>query len=257
MPWFKVDDGFHCHPKAMRAGTAALGLWVRCGSWSAQQLTEGFVPDEIVKLYGTQATAKALVAAGLFERVDGGYQMHQFLERNPSREKVEEERAAAVERQRRARDKAKRKREEEMSRRDTQQESHQRHGVTETDVTPVSRDRHGPPDPTRPDPTRNREVPTTSGAKRQQPKSTQNAQDVVAAWIEGAQEHSGERPGGRLINQVGKQARELLDEGKDLGRLITAAREAGRKGFADLPRELMRMGRPQGDPQTAWMRGAV
>lgn len=29
MPWFRVDDDFALHPKAIAAGNAALGLWVR------------------------------------------------------------------------------------------------------------------------------------------------------------------------------------------------------------------------------------
>lgn len=79
--------------------------------------------------------------------------------------------------------------------------------------------------------------------------SPPNAGDVVAAWIEGAQAASGERPASRLIGQIGRQARELLEEGKDPDRLIAAADAAGRKGFADLGRELLRMGSTSGhDP---------
>jgi hypothetical protein len=89
MPWFKVDDAFHAHPKAIAAGTAALGLWVRCGSWSAQQLTDGFVPAAVANLYGTRACARALVAAGLWLEADGGYQFHDWADKNPLREDVE------------------------------------------------------------------------------------------------------------------------------------------------------------------------
>ncbi|MFG1683556.1 hypothetical protein ACGFNP_25530 [Nonomuraea sp. NPDC049269] len=89
-------------------------------------------------------------------------------------------------------------------------------------------------------------VPPTAGTakpRRTPPEDAPpNAGDVVAAWVEGAEAVSGERPGGRLIAQVGRQARELLEEGKDPSRLVEAAKAAGRKGFADLPRELLRMG---------------
>jgi hypothetical protein len=103
--WFKVDDGFHSHPKAFRSGTAALGLWVRAGSWAANQLTDGFVPTEVVRMYGTAAMAKALVAAELWTKTDGGYQFHQWSEdgRQPTRQQVETERAAARERMKKRR----------------------------------------------------------------------------------------------------------------------------------------------------------
>jgi hypothetical protein len=48
MSWFRVDDTLAAHPKTRRAGLAAMGLWTVAGSWSSQQLTEGFVPDWFV-----------------------------------------------------------------------------------------------------------------------------------------------------------------------------------------------------------------
>lgn len=94
MPWFNVDDGFAFHHKAVKAGNAALGLWVRAGSWCSQQLTDGFVPAEMVGVFGTPAQARRLVAAGLWHVVEGGYRFHQWTEngRNFSREDVEKKR---------------------------------------------------------------------------------------------------------------------------------------------------------------------
>ncbi|MEU4576636.1 hypothetical protein [Nonomuraea sp. NPDC023979] len=93
--------------------------------------------------------------------------------------------------------------------------------------------------------TGNREVPPSAGAAAPDsataPVTPANAGDIVGAWIEGAKAGSGERPAKRLIAQVGRQARELIEEGKDPQRLIDAAAAAGRKGFADLGRELLRM----------------
>ncbi len=93
MSWFRVDDGFHNHPKVIAAGTAAVGLFARCGSYCSQQLTDGYVPDEVVRGYGTRAQIDRLIRVGMFERVDGGYQLHDFLDRNPSRVEVLSERA--------------------------------------------------------------------------------------------------------------------------------------------------------------------
>ncbi|MFE9855523.1 hypothetical protein [Streptomyces sp. NPDC005780] len=112
MPWFKVDDKAHSHPKFMRAGNAALGLWLRCGSYAAQHLTEGIVPGVVAQLYGTVPQAKKLVKAGLWhdhghgcdrcaDPLDGDYVIHDFLEdgRNTSRAKYDAERKKARDRQ--------------------------------------------------------------------------------------------------------------------------------------------------------------
>ena len=105
MPWFNVDDGFAFHQKAIRAGNSALGLWTRAGSWSAHQLSEGFVPAAIVPSIGTVKQAQRLVAAGLWIEVDGGYQFHEWTVdgRNPTREQVLERRRKDREKKERAR----------------------------------------------------------------------------------------------------------------------------------------------------------
>lgn len=115
MPWFKIDDGFHCHPKVFAAGTPAVGLYVRCGSWAAQQTSEGIIPKQVAKLYGTPRMIKALVDAGLWHAAGhdcescpeldaNSYVIHQFLERNPSRVEVESARKLKSARQQRWRE---------------------------------------------------------------------------------------------------------------------------------------------------------
>jgi len=106
MPWFNVDDGFAFHHKAVKAGNAAIGLWTRAGSWCAQQLTDGYVPAEMVDVFGTPAQARRLVAAGLWHTVEGGYRFHQWTEngRNPTRKEVEKKRQAESDRKARWRE---------------------------------------------------------------------------------------------------------------------------------------------------------
>lgn len=112
MPWFKIDDKAHSHPKFLRAGNAALGLWLRCGSYSAQHITEGHVPNVVAQLYGSAPQAAKLVKAGLWHEHGhtcsrcpdppvGDYMIHDFLEdgRNTSRAKHEAEKKKARERQ--------------------------------------------------------------------------------------------------------------------------------------------------------------
>lgn len=106
MTWFKVDDTFATHAKTVQAGNAAVGLWVRAGSWASANLTDGFVPSEMIAvLGGRRADAQRLVAVGLWRTSEGGYQFHQWSSegRQPTRDQVEQERAAWRERQRKAR----------------------------------------------------------------------------------------------------------------------------------------------------------
>lgn len=157
MPWFKVDDGLHAHIKAVRAGVSAMGLWVLAGSWSADQLTDGWVPDYIVARLDPdyREHAATLVRAGLWDEDehdgDKGWRFHEWSDHQPSREQVLADRRAAAERQRRARERAKARRDGE---REPIGSNPDRHGVTHAEVTPVVT-----VPPTRPDPTRP-ELPT-------------------------------------------------------------------------------------------------
>lgn len=110
MPWYKVDDGLHSHPKARRAGLAALGLWTVAGSWSAQHAQEGFVPNWFAAGWPNgRKRATELVAAGLWhagER-DGeaGWWFHDWEHFQPSRAEIERDREHNRERQKRFREK--------------------------------------------------------------------------------------------------------------------------------------------------------
>lgn len=131
MTWFKIDDGFHCHPKVLEAGNEAIGFWVRCGSYCAQQLTEGFVPRAVALMYGDTVLIDVLVKVGMLIPVANGWQMHDFLVYNPTKEKVEADREAAAKRQRDARERAKKAREEAARKAAAERDRHVgSHGVT-------------------------------------------------------------------------------------------------------------------------------
>lgn len=108
MPWLKLDDQFCDHPKIIEAGPLAGWLHV-CGMlYCARLLTDGFIPaGQVRKLADVDnagALADTLVEVGLWDRVDGGFQVHDYLEYNPSREKVLAERDANKQRQERYRE---------------------------------------------------------------------------------------------------------------------------------------------------------
>jgi hypothetical protein len=109
MVWFKVDDKAHSNTKVRKVlatAPAALSLWTVAGSWSSDNLTDGLIPDDQLPWLmpaGADELARALVAAGLWRRVRGGYQFHQWekdgdgTRRNPTRAEVETERAKKAE----------------------------------------------------------------------------------------------------------------------------------------------------------------
>lgn len=106
MAWVKLDDQAPRNEKMLAAGPSACWLWV-CGiAHSQSQLTDGFVSLAVLPMIGvkgvgrTKRLAEQLVAAGLFERVEGGYQVHDYLDHNPSRAVVLAKRAEDAERKR-------------------------------------------------------------------------------------------------------------------------------------------------------------
>jgi hypothetical protein len=104
--WFRVDDAFHNHTKVRDAGNAAIGLWVRGGSYSSGYGLDGFVPETIATDYGRARERHRLTEVGLWIPATGGYVMPDFLEYNPSKAEVDARKAADAERKREARARA-------------------------------------------------------------------------------------------------------------------------------------------------------
>jgi hypothetical protein len=110
VPWFKVDDGLHSHPKPRKAGLAAMGLWTVAGSWSAHHAQEGFVPEWFVNSWPHgRRRADELVRADLWSRdeCDGeaGWRFHDWDHFQMSKAEIERDREHNRERQRRFREK--------------------------------------------------------------------------------------------------------------------------------------------------------
>lgn len=104
--WVKTDDEMADHPKILRAaetvGDSALATMVAALGYCNRKLTDGRVPAAAVRGLTHHArpkvVAQALVDAGLWEPVDGGYQVHDFHEYQPSKADVEAERAKGAKR---------------------------------------------------------------------------------------------------------------------------------------------------------------
>ncbi|SDL33666.1 hypothetical protein [Streptomyces indicus] len=116
MSWFAVDDSAHSHPKVVAAGNAALGLWLRCGTYAAQHLTDGIVPGAVARMYGSKTQITKLVTVGLWHErghtcthpkcAQPGpdeYAIHDYLEYNPTRAQVQGRKEREAEKKRRQR----------------------------------------------------------------------------------------------------------------------------------------------------------
>jgi len=137
MPWFKVDDNLAFHHKVVAAGNPAMGLWVRAGALCAQQLTDGFIPDHMITALDGRRHAHRLVEVGLWRIVEGGYEFHEWTDRQPTRESVEADREAARQRM--------------SARRASRRSSGERSGEVRANTTRSSGGVREPrPDPTRP-----------------------------------------------------------------------------------------------------------
>lgn len=92
MTWFKIDDGSAFNAKVLAAGNEAWGAFCRVGAWCSQQLTDGAFTDEVAASIASPKVWSRLALAKLIERADAGWQIHNFLKRNPSKEAVLAER---------------------------------------------------------------------------------------------------------------------------------------------------------------------
>lgn len=125
MGWVRIDDGFPQHPKVAKAGPLGIAMQVAALCYCNRYLTDGFIPRGVVpgllnlegiavhtwdgELFGGgedatwQLVVADLIEAGLWEEVEGGYRIHDYLDYQPSRQQVLAERQKTAERVRRHR----------------------------------------------------------------------------------------------------------------------------------------------------------
>lgn len=92
MVWVKIDDQIAHHPKFIKAGPVAAWLWVCGNAYCNKYLTDGFIDAEhlhaVSRVTNSKKWAERLVDVGLWDRVEGGFQVHDFHDFNPSAEEV-------------------------------------------------------------------------------------------------------------------------------------------------------------------------
>jgi hypothetical protein len=114
MPWVKVDDHADEHPKLAAAGPLAWPLWLSGLTYCNRNLTDGFIPRSVARtlvdwqysdaagqVWTIGVTSGAhgedvnsdlvidlLVEVGLWEKVPGGYRVHDYEDYQPTRAEV-------------------------------------------------------------------------------------------------------------------------------------------------------------------------
>ncbi len=124
MTWAKLDDGILDNPKVARTGVLGFALYAAGLVYACRNLTDGFIPwgtarrlvptqwtDDERRIWQVGAASGAhgldedeaiehaigrLTAVGLWSQVTGGYEIHDFLDWNRSREHVLAERTRAL-----------------------------------------------------------------------------------------------------------------------------------------------------------------
>lgn len=118
MAWIRVDDHFDEHPKLAKIGPLGWGMWLAGLAYCNRNLTDGFIPwtkartlasfetldgeDRIWTLSRTCGMTgddidanwviNLLVDAELWEVVDGGFQIHDYNDYQPTKAEIEEQR---------------------------------------------------------------------------------------------------------------------------------------------------------------------
>lgn len=129
--WVRFENTTPDSVKVASVSDRAHRLWFNAICYCSRAQSDGFVPAQLVlglSVTATKATVSELVDAGLLEPVERGYQVHDYLDHNPSRARITEMKQAARDRTQRWRD-------------GSGDEDVTRHNTRNSDVTPHARDR--------------------------------------------------------------------------------------------------------------------
>ena len=100
MPWVRLDDSFSHHPKSLKAGPLGMAMQVAGLCHANRYLTDGFISEETLPMLldlkelgiTAAAVAERLIAAGMWEKAEGGYLIHDYGDYQPTKAEVLEER---------------------------------------------------------------------------------------------------------------------------------------------------------------------
>lgn len=110
MPWARLDDRGNDADSKLLALTDAAHRMFTCGLiYVSKALTDGFIPEHVIDTFGVRAKNKRAVAEELctplvpgkqplWHKVDGGYQVHDYLDWNDNKETVVAKRQRSADR---------------------------------------------------------------------------------------------------------------------------------------------------------------
>lgn len=122
MGWVRVDDSFYDHEKFHFVGALGMAAWIAGLAYCNRNLTDGFIPSKVARTlidcdglgyYTSNMSGRdaepmdgvdQLVACGLWREVAGGYEIHDYLDYQPSADDVKAERQKNANRQKSWRD---------------------------------------------------------------------------------------------------------------------------------------------------------
>lgn len=115
--WVKVDDGFPEHHKVLRAGELlgangcgrVAAVWLEAMCYSNRHLTDGFISDAVARRFHLDKNPLEVIRVmaqkkvRLLEKKEGGWQIHDYHDYQPSKAEVEDKRGKERDRKRRVR----------------------------------------------------------------------------------------------------------------------------------------------------------
>lgn len=216
MAWARLDDRFHEHWKVAEAGLEAVGLWTLCLTWANQARrtspTPGVVPESVVARFaGSTAKGKRLAArlhqVGMFDaKTPAGWPIHDFTEYLAKYDpKINAENGRKGGRPRKdGNQTANQTASDPVSEPEANQN---REKSLRVDAPPSARRNPVPVSSLREESSgpslRSGPAPGTDDTPDQP-----NGGKIVGAWID----RRGERPPSRVLGQVAREVRKLLDE---------------------------------------------
>jgi hypothetical protein len=222
MGWGRIDDGLIDHPKFIELDDDldAIGLWTLCLAWAHKTrrtaARPGFLPSSIVRRFGkgrSKRLANRLVTAGLWdEQGSEGWAIHDFADYLPKYDSEQARAAgAAGGKARAAKQTASKPLDEPLSGspEDRQADSSTRASARRNPVPKPKPELH-------------------PGSPQSEPESlvtrgpTSLAGQIVVVWTE-ASRAAGVSPIGDQTTVVGRQAKELLEEGNEFALISEAA----------------------------------
>lgn len=103
MSWVRIDDAMPDSLKIAPLSDAAFRAYVTSICYCARSLSDGFVPAKKAKEFASKPKVVKELVPALWEPVEDGYQVHDYLHYNPTRETVLAEREKAKARMQRVR----------------------------------------------------------------------------------------------------------------------------------------------------------